>query len=269
LGAIVVNMADPEDQAPEDFFDLSVKKKKKKKKGTFEMPAEEPQVEVVPELAPDVAQPLDEAVASVVGDFDFTKKKKKKKAAPKDFDEGIVVGEEKIEPAAEGWTDTDRDYTYDELLELVFSTIRQKNPDMVVGERRVICMRAPQVARIGTRRTGFSNFMDVCKAVHRQPEHIMAFVLAELGAPGSMDGQSQLVIKGRFSPKQIENVLRRYIREYVTCHTCRSPDTILTKENRLFFLQCETCGAQCSVAAIQSGFQAVTGKRKKLALKQP
>jgi Domain found in IF2B/IF5 len=53
----------------------------------------------------------------------------------------------------------------------------------------------------------------------------------------------------------MENVLRRYVKEYVTCHTCRSPDTILQKETRLFFLQCETCGSRCSVASIKSGFQ--------------
>lgn len=79
--------------------------------------------------------------------------------------------------------------------------------------------------------------------------------MAELGTSGSVDGNSQLIIKGRFQQKQIENVLRRYIKEYVTCHTCRSPDTILQKDTRLFFLQCETCGSRCSVASIKSGFQ--------------
>lgn len=76
-----------------------------------------------------------------------------------------------------------------------------------------------------------------------------------MGTSGSVDGNSQLIIKGRFQQKQIENVLRRYIKEYVTCHTCRSPDTILQKDTRLFFLQCETCGSRCSVASIKSGFQ--------------
>lgn len=76
-----------------------------------------------------------------------------------------------------------------------------------------------------------------------------------------MDGNQQLIIKGRFQPKQIENVLRRYIKEYVTCHTCRSPETVLQKDTRLFFLQCDSCGSRCSVASIKSGFQAVTSKR--------
>lgn len=97
--------------------------------------------------------------------------------------------------------------------------------------------------------------LQICKTLHRQPKHLLDFLLAELGTSGSVDGNSQLIIKGRFQQKQIENVLRRYIKEYVTCHTCRSPDTILQKDTRLFFLQCEMCGSRCSVASIKSGFQ--------------
>lgn len=52
-----------------------------------------------------------------------------------------------------------------------------------------------------------------------------------------------------------------FTEEYVTCHTCRSPDTLLQKDTRIFFLQCESCGSRCSVTSIKSGFQAVTGKR--------
>lgn len=42
-----------------------------------------------------------------------------------------------------------------------------------------------------------------------------------------------------FTQKNIESVLRKYIRDYVTCHTCKSPTTILAKHSRLYFLQCE------------------------------
>lgn len=54
---------------------------------------------------------------------------------------------------------------------------------------------------------------------------------------------------------------RKYIKEYVMCHTCKNTDTELTKDTRLFFLQCQSCGSRCSVAAIKSGFTAMVGKR--------
>lgn len=59
----------------------------------------------------------------------------------------------------------------------------------------------------------FANITDICRRMHRQPEHVIAFMLAEMGTTGSVDGGGRLVIKGRFQPKQIENVLRRYIGE--------------------------------------------------------
>ncbi|GLV45801.1 eukaryotic translation initiation factor 2 subunit beta [Carabus blaptoides fortunei] len=199
-------------------------------------------------------------------DMDFSKSKKKKKKK-KDLDELMAETDDKqddkenVEDTSTAWFGSDRDYSYDELLNRVFEIMRDKNPDMVAGKKQKFVMRPPQVVRIGTKKTSFANFTEICKTLHRQPKHLLDFLLAELGTSGSVDGNSQLIIKGRFQQKQIENVLRRYIKEYVTCHTCRSPDTILQKDTRLFFLQCETCGSRCSVASIKSGFQAVTGKR--------
>lgn len=50
--------------------------------------------------------------------------------------------------------------------------------------------------------------------MHRQPEHVMTFLLAEMGTSGSLDGQQRLVVKGRFAPKNFEGILRRYISKF-------------------------------------------------------
>jgi translation initiation factor 2 subunit 2 len=44
-------------------------------------------------------------------------------------------------------------------------------------------------------------------------EHVMTYLLAELGTSGNLDGQQRLVVKGRFLPKSFETVLRRYVNE--------------------------------------------------------
>jgi len=211
--------------------------------------------------------------------LDFSKEKKKKKKK-KDLEELVQAGEEGGEgpggdeeeeegdeesgtggPQKQTWLGSDRDYTYDELLNRVFDIMRLKNPEMVSGTKQKFVMRPPQVVRVGTKKSSFVNFMEICKLLHRHQKHLLDFLLSELGTSGSIDGNNQLIIKGRFQQKQIENVLRRYIKEYVTCHTCRSPNTLLQKDSRIFFLQCEACGSRCSVASIKHGFQAVTGKR--------
>ncbi|XP_018426983.1 PREDICTED: eukaryotic translation initiation factor 2 subunit 2 isoform X2 [Nanorana parkeri] len=261
--------------APDDFNDLNFLNQKKKKKKTKKFDEE-------PEEGIKIEDELQEASESQEDDLEFMLTKKKKKKNVKfpddvdfiDKDEAFEEEDGKIDDGISfsssfgpAWAGTERDYTYDELLNRVFNIMREKNPDMVAGEKRKFIMKPPQVVRVGTKKTSFVNFTDICKLLHRQPKHLLAFLLAELGTSGSIDGNNQLVIKGRFQQKQIENVLRRYIKEYVTCHTCRSPDTILQKDTRLYFLQCETCHSRCSVASIKTGFQAVTGKRAQLRAK--
>lgn len=210
-------------------FDFAKKKKKKKKIITFEEENDRPQDENAGDGLDDNTQ---------IGDID----------------DGLRAEGSKLGLGTE-------DYTYDQLIEHVFSIIHKNNPELNAGEKKRFVLKPPTVLRVGTKKTSFANFLEICKLVHRQPKHMQAFLLAELGTSGSVDANNQLIIKGRFQQIQIENVLRRYIKEYVACQTCRSPNTILQKETRLFFLQCEKCGSRRSVSSIKSGFQAVTSKR--------
>ncbi|KAJ1652822.1 translation initiation factor eIF-2 beta subunit [Dispira simplex] len=255
--------AGEEDDATALFADLKKKKKKKAKAPLLDeetKPADQPAESEAPE------------------EFDFAELKKKKKKSKKvDFAafeaqlEGNEMGHDVFgegsgdegSGAAQGeeaWIGTNRDYIYPELLGRFFKILRQNNPELA-GEKKRYTIAPPQIAREGNKKTIFANVSDIAKRMHRQPDHVIQFLFAELGTSGSVDGSQRLVIKGRFSQKQMESVLRRYIVEYVTCKTCKSPDTLLTKEGRLFFVQCESCGATRSVSAIKTGFQAQTTKR--------
>jgi len=184
------------------------------------------------------------------------------KSLPRDDNDDSDVKFDSTPATEDPWADSDRDYTYKEILDRAFRIIRQANPDSEGGKKRYT-MIPPQVVREGTKKTLFTNIAEICKRMHRPPEHVNSYLFSELGTTGSVDGRQMLVIKGRFQPPQIENVLRSYILEYVTCKICKSPDTILTKENRLTFMQCQTCGAKRSVANIKSGFSAQVDRRNK------
>lgn len=51
------------------------------------------------------------------------------------------------------------------------------------------------------------------------------------------------------------------IGDYVMCKTCHCPETLLTKEDRLTVIKCNSCKSQYSVASIRTGFQAQIGRR--------
>lgn len=251
-----------------DIAPFDPTKKKKKKKVTVIDPAADESVDKLAQKTENLSV-SDEAESS----FSGLKKKKKKPVEISNLNEESGEVAEDLEDLPEEdeeeavslqprypWEGSDRDYEYEELLGRVFNILRENNPELA-GDRRRTVMRPPQVLREGTKKTVFVNFMDLCKTMHRQPDHVMAFLLAELGTSGSLDGQQRLVVKGRFAPKNFEGILRRYINEYVICLGCKSPDTILSKENRLFFLRCEKCGSGRSVAPIKAGFVARVGRR--------
>lgn len=235
-----------------DFGDLKKKKKKGTKKAAFDLEAFEKELagskvtkegdDDDDEGAVDETKALDDGD---LGDDPF--------AQPAITEGGAQV---------ETWHGSDRDYTYPELLGRFYQVLRAQNPELA-GEKRRYTIVPPSVHRDGNKKTVFANVSEICKRMHRQPDHVIQFLFAELGTTGSVDGSQRLVIKGRFQPKQLENVLRRYIVEYVTCKTCKSPDTILTKENRIYFMSCESCGSRRSVSAIKAGFQAQVGKRSR------
>ena len=50
-----------------------------------------------------------------------------------------------------------------QLLSRVFDIMREKNPEMIAGDKKRFVMRPPQVLRVGTRKTSFANFADICR----------------------------------------------------------------------------------------------------------
>jgi translation initiation factor 2 subunit 2 len=174
------------------------------------------------------------------------------------------------EVAPQPWDGDDREYTYEELLGRALMLLHGKNPSLPGGGggggRKKISLQLPQVAREGTKKTVFLNFGSIAKSIHRQQDHLLAYLGAELGTSGNIQDGGRLVIKGRFTAEGIANVLKRYMMDYVICQSCRSPDTVLMRDanTRLYFVSCESCGAHRSVANISAGYVARVTRRKKV-----
>ncbi|KAJ2238455.1 translation initiation factor eIF-2 beta subunit [Coemansia sp. RSA 1722] len=243
----------PKDE--EDAFAELKKKKKKSKTKTVSFDEED-----------GAAEGADGDDAEV--DISLMKKKKKSKKKSMAAFEAELDGEEapatatSSEKATGPWVGTDRDYTYQELLGRFYSVLHNTNPGSA-GTKGKYVMVPPHITRDGTKRTAFTNVEDIAKKMHRTPDHLIKYIYSELATTGSMDAKKNLIIKGRFQQKQIENVLRRYIVEYVTCKTCKSGDTRLSKENSLYFVKCESCGSSRSVMGISKGYQAVQGGKRR------
>ena len=102
-------------------------------------------------------------------------------------------------------------YAAYQLLQRFYTQLHASNPALFSSSTKRYTIAPPQIMREGNKKSIFANIPDICKRMHRQPEHVIQFMFAEMGTTGSVDGSGRLVIKGRFQQKQIENVLRRYI----------------------------------------------------------
>ena len=189
-------------------------------------------------------------------DTSSTKKSKKKKKKSGDEKEKKKKRKKKVKKAEEQVLSLN----YDELLERFYGMLKEKNPELL-GKRKIKVL-PPNVEKEGSKKSAFVNIAQVAKSCNRSIEQLMEFVFVELGTNGALDQNLRLVVKGKFTGKQMETVIRRYIQEYVLCPTCRSSDTVLKKDNRLLFILCNACGSSRSVQAVKQGYQAQTSRRK-------
>jgi translation initiation factor 2 subunit 2 len=122
---------------------------------------------------------------------------------------------------------------------------REKLPEKVITHERFQIPDADVFLEGKT--TVLRNFEDIANAVNREPQHVLAYLLRELGTAGTIDGR-RAVFKGRVSPSQIEDRVRGYVETYVLCSECKRPDTRIEKEGRITVLECDACGAHRPVA---------------------
>ncbi|KAI9810216.1 MAG: hypothetical protein M1826_003692 [Phylliscum demangeonii] len=236
-------------------FDPSALKKKKKKKSS----------KTAGEAGDSFEAKLAEAGVGVAADWEGKFAPLEVMAGEAPYDDAPEDQEGDLSKGTGIWAhDATAPISYGLLLTRFYSLLHSHHPDLASSGSKSYKIPPPQCLREGNKKTIFANISEICKRMKRSDEHVTQYLFAELGTSGSTDGSRRLVIRGRFQQKQIENVLRRYIMEYVTCKTCRSPDTELSKgENRLYFVTCNSCGSRRSVTTIKTGFSAQIGKRRR------
>jgi len=135
-------------------------------------------------------------------------------------------------------------FNYEELAKRARSQI----PEKVLQKER---FEIPKISsQIMGNRTFIKDFLQIASTIRRDPEHFLHYMARALGSSGNIENGTAIFI-GKFGMLQIDEKFKRYVDEYVLCHECKKPDTKLFKENRLWFLKCEACGAKKSVADVR------------------
>lgn len=118
---------------------------------------------------------------------------------------------------------------------------RENLPEKVFERER---FEVPSVnSFVEGKKTVFTNFSRIASHIAREESHLFKFLTKELGTMGAVDS-GKLVLVGKFSKFHLEEKIKKYVKEFVTCRECGKMDTLLRKDGRLWFLKCEACGAK-------------------------
>jgi translation initiation factor 2 subunit 2 len=133
---------------------------------------------------------------------------------------------------------------YESMLDKAISELPKKKE---AQERFVV----PKVmGHIQGNKTIISNFHAIAKALNRDVEHVLKYILKELGTPGELTTNS-MIIGSKVSATRINEKINDYVNEFVLCPECKKPDTTLSKEKIATFITCQVCGAKKPVKTIK------------------
>eukprot|EP01006_Ploeotia_vitrea_P019444 TRINITY_DN51642_c0_g1_i1.p1 TRINITY_DN51642_c0_g1~~TRINITY_DN51642_c0_g1_i1.p1 ORF type:complete len:372 (+),score=31.55 TRINITY_DN51642_c0_g1_i1:135-1250(+) len=93
------------------------------------------------------------------------------------------------------------------------------------------------------------NLDKIAPWIYRSPDAILHFLKCDLAVAsekGSYASETKYILKGRFSPEQVQASLYKFVVQYVLCHSCRNPETRVEpakKKKAPPCLVCHSCGS--------------------------
>lgn len=124
---------------------------------------------------------------------------------------------------------------YEALLKKAYANVTEQSEStdrFIVPEAKVY---------IEGKTTILENFAEIADVVRRDQDHLMKYLLGELGTAGKIDG-TRAIFNGKFEPSLINGLVKGYVDDYVICSECGKPDTRLVKDDRVLLLRCDACG---------------------------
>jgi len=134
--------------------------------------------------------------------------------------------------------------SYESLLK----RLQSKTVNQTKKSTSRIELPTPQIMWVGNK-TIFRNFMDFPKVMRRDPEKVLLYLAKEFGSSAYIAGEKGIFV-GKKEPSAFTSLFERYMKDYIMCPVCNSPDTKIERVKRLSFLVCEACGARSSMKGI-------------------
>jgi len=137
-------------------------------------------------------------------------------------------------------TTKNKELDYDTLLDRIYMGL----PDRSTHDSR---FQLPTVDSIVQgKQTIWRNFSKVAKDLNRNENQLYKFVMKEISTSSAITNNT-LVLNGIFNNYKLNEILTKYIKNFVLCSACKKPDTKIVNQNGVKVLKCSACGAITSL----------------------
>jgi len=127
-------------------------------------------------------------------------------------------------------------FDYEKMLDRLYLSL----PEQALKRERFEMPTAESM--IQGNKTIIKNLGAILKLIHRDEKHLLKFISKET-ATSSTISEGRLILIGKFSEKQVNDMIQNYTKQYVLCHECLRPDTKFIERQGVKAMKCEACGA--------------------------
>jgi translation initiation factor 2 subunit 2 len=132
---------------------------------------------------------------------------------------------------------TSIDYDLDYLLDKLYNDLSNKTE-----KTKKNILSKPNISIIN-KKTAITNIEKIAEELNRKYSEIESFMVSELNMHITQTGEGHMLINGIVKQPAVEKQIKIFIIDHVQCHTCKSIDTYILKEDRINFLNCNKCKA--------------------------
>lgn len=95
------------------------------------------------------------------------------------------------------------------------------------------------------KKTYVLNFGQFCNSTNRNKESVRKYLEKEVNYQCSLNAdETVLKIDTQIKAVEVKNILTNFIKQYVLCPECKSPDTSIEKKNRISYITCKKCKSE-------------------------
>ena len=97
------------------------------------------------------------------------------------------------------------------------------------------------------RKTFVQNFTKICESIEREQNDLSSYIAKELKIETSISGNGILIIHSTYKKNKIEELIKKYITNFVQCSACKHCDTSITKIAKINYIECKKCRAKTAI----------------------